>query len=56
MMDYLGRGMDATAHNLPFFMGLDAKMLSTVAILIGQGEEWPADGTVVMDPDWQLAS
>ena len=41
MMDYLGRGMDATAYTLPSFMRFDAKMLNAVAILIGQGEEWP---------------
>ena len=39
MMGYLGRGMDATAHTLPTFMRLDAKMLNAVAKLIGQGEE-----------------
>ncbi len=41
MMDYLGRGMDATAYTLPTFMRFDAKMLNAVAKLIGQGEEWP---------------
>ena len=42
MMDYLGRGMDAT---LPTFMRFVSKMLNAVAILIAQGEEWPTDGT-----------
>ena len=32
MMDYLGRGMDATAYTLPTFMRFDAKMLNAVAM------------------------
>ena len=40
MMDYLGRGMDANAHTLPFFTRFDAKMTSAIAKLIGQGDEW----------------
>jgi len=56
MMDYLGRGMDANAHTLPTFMRFDAKMLNAVAILIGQGEEWPTDGTAHLGRDaWELA-
>ncbi len=56
MMDYLGRGMDATAYTLPSFMRFDARMLNAVAILIGQGEEWPTDGTAHLGRDaWELA-
>ena len=56
MMDYLGRGMDATGYTLPTFMRFDAKMLNAVAILIGQGEEWPTDGTAHLGRDeWELA-
>ena len=51
MMDYLGRGMDANAYTLPTFMRFDAKMLNAVAILIGQGEEWPTDGTAHLGRD-----
>ena len=51
MMDYLGRGMDATAYTLPTFMRFDAKMLNAVAKLIGQGEEWPTDGTAHLGRD-----
>ena len=45
MMDYPGMGMDANAYTLPFFTRFDAKMASAIAKLIGQGDEWPADGT-----------
>ncbi len=58
MMDYLGRGMDATAYTLPTFMRFDAKMLNAVAKLIGQarGVEWPTDGTAHLGRDaWELA-
>ncbi len=55
-MDYLGRGMDATAYTLPSFMRFDAKMLNVVAKLIGQGEEWPTYGTAHLGRDaWELA-
>jgi hypothetical protein len=37
-------------------MRFDAKMLNAVAILIGQGEEWPTDGTAHLGRDaWELA-
>ncbi len=37
-------------------MRLDAKMLNAVEILIGQGEEWPTDGTAHLGRDeWELA-
>ena len=56
MMDYLGRGMDANAYTLPFFTRFDAKMANAIAKLIGQGEEWPADGTAHLGRDaWELA-
>ncbi len=56
MMDYLGRGMDATAYTLPTFMRFDTKMLNAVAKLIGQGEQWPTDGTAHLGRDaWELA-
>ena len=56
MMDYLGRAMDANAYTLPTFMRFDAKMLNAVAKLIGQGEEWPTDGTAHLGRDaWELA-
>ncbi len=48
--------MDATGYTLPTFMRFDAKMLNAVAILIGQGEEWPTDGTAHLGRDaWELA-
>jgi hypothetical protein len=51
MMDYLGRGMDATAYTLPTFL----RFANAVAILIGQGEEWPTDGTAHLGSDaWEL--
>ena len=43
--------MDANAHTLPTFMRFDAKMLHVVAKLIGQGEEWPTDGTAHLGRD-----
>ncbi len=56
MLDYLGRGMDANAYTLPTFTRFDAKMLNAVAKLIGQGEEWPTDGTAHLGRDaWELA-
>ena len=55
MMDYLGRGMDASSNTLPFFMRLDEKILDTVATLIGQGAKWPSDGTAHLGRDaWGL--
>ncbi len=51
-MDYLVRGMDATAYTLPTFL----RFVNAVAILIGQGEEWPTDGTAHLGSDaWELA-
>ncbi len=48
--------MDANAYTLPTFMRFDAKMLSAVAKLIEQGEEWPTDGTAHLGRDaWELA-
>ena len=55
MMDYLGRGMDASSYTLPFFMRFDEKILDTVATLIGQGAKWPSDGTAHLERDaWEL--
>ncbi len=37
-------------------MRFDAKMLNAVAKLIGQGDEWPTDGTAHLGRDaWELA-
>ena len=56
VMDYLGRGMDASSYTLPFFMRFDAKILDTVAQLIGHGAKWPTDGTAHLGRDaWELA-
>ena len=55
MMDYLARGMDATAYTLPFFMRFDAKIRNTVATLIGHGERWPTNDTAHLGRDaWEL--
>ena len=57
MMDYLGRGMDASSSTLPFFMRFDEKILDTVATLIGQGAKWPSDGTAHLGRDaWELVN
>jgi hypothetical protein len=55
MMDYLARGMDATAYILPFITRFDERMLNAVATLIGQGERWPTNDTTHLGRDaWEL--
>ena len=42
-MDFLGRGMDASASTLPspFSTQFDEKTPNTVAILVAHGKKWP---------------
>jgi hypothetical protein len=55
MMDYIARGLDATAYTLPFFMRFDEKIRDTVATLIGHGERWPTNDTAHLGRDaWEL--
>jgi hypothetical protein len=57
MMDFLSRGLDATANTLPFFLSFDEKILDTLAILMGHGKRWPTDGTDHLERDaWRLAA